>query len=911
MRGGAEFLRFNAGLVSDYLIARLDLRKLAVSAVTMTNWMLRSVGYMFMRPGMKYIGGVGAGTIGRQLPFIKSVTDKAVIELSNSLMRVRIDDALLTYPTVSTTVTNSGFSAGTAWTDMDEAGATSTIGSGTLDLISNGTALAIREQTLTIAAADQGVEHCLSIRVVRGPVTFRVGSTSGGDEYVSVATLGVGDHRIAFTPSGASAYARFSSPLIRMTRVDFCTIVTGVMSLTTPWSSQAALRSIRFDQSGDVVFMASTNTAGVSLHPRKIERRGTGRSWSLVAYESEDGPFLTENLTPTTLSSTGLTGNVTITSSRPLFTIEHEPPDKGVGALFSLGSQGQNVEASLTAENTFSDAIEVTGVDSARRFSIIITGTFTATVTLQRSVDSELGPWTDVTGIGPWTAPVSTTFDDTLDNQIIWYRIGIKNGAFTSGTASVRLTITSGTVRGIVRITSISSSTSASAEVLKSLGATTATDIWQEGSWSTKRGYPTAVHFHGLKLWWAGKGSVWGSVSDAFASFDETFEGDAGPINRILNSGPVDAVNWIASLRRLIFGAQGAEVSVITSALDEPITPTNFDPRRTSGQGSSAVQCADGDDAVFFVNRSGMKPFMLQPDASGFNYAPFDLFKYAPEAGYPGIVAMAVARQPETVIYFVRSDGKCAMLTRDAEEQVNSLNLIETDGTIIDVMVMPAPAGQLDDEVHFLATRNIGGTDVTYAEKLAQQIECRGGVTNKTSDSFVYYSGAATTTITGLDHLNGEDVVVWGNGARISEGHGDDQTKYTVSGGQVTGLPVSVTTACVGLPYTARWKSTKLAYLSANGKSALGARKRVDNLGMVLASTDRWSIRFGPSFDLLDQLPEVEFSEEVGASIDALEGDMITFPRDDWTTDARVCIEADSPGHAHVLAMTLDMESSK
>lgn len=911
MRGGIEFLRFNAGLVSEYLIARLDLRKLAVSAVEMTNWMLRSVGYMFMRPGMQYLGGIGAGTIGRQLAFIKSVNDTAIIELSASLMRVIINDVLLTYPTVSTTVANSGFSGAGSWTDLDEAGGTSTIGSGTLDLVSNGTALAIREQQLTIAAGDQGVEHCLSIRVLRGPVSFQVGSSSGADDYFAQSSLGVGDHMLAFTPSGASAYVRFSSSFQRIIRVEFCTITTGVMSILTPWGTQSELRSIRYDQSGDVIFLSSATSAGTARHPRKIERRGTGRSWSLVAYAPDDGPFLTENLTPLTITASALTGNVTLTASRPLFSIDHEPPDKGVGALFSISSQGQNVEASITAQNVFTDAIEVTGVDAARRFSIIITGTFVANVTLQRSVDSALGPWTDVTGTGPWTAPVSTTLDDTLDNQIIWYRIGVATGAYTSGTAAVRLTITSGSVRGIVRITSISSSTSASAEVLRALGATTATDVWQEGSWSTKRGYPSAVHFHGLKLWWAGKGAVWGSVSDAFASFDETEEGDAGPINRILTSGPVDKVNWIASLRRLIFGAQGAEVSVITSALDEPVTPTNFDPRRTSGQGSGGVQAADGDDSVYFVNRSEMKLFLLQADATGFNYAPFDVLKYCPEVGYPGIVAISIARQPETMVFVLRSDGKCVVLTRDAEEQLNSLNLIETDGTIIDVLVMPAQSGQLDDNVHFMVTRNINGVDVTYREKLAQQTECRGGVTNKTCDSFVYYSGAATTTITGLSHLNGEEVVVWGNGARISTGHGDDQITYTVSGGQITGLPVSVTTACVGKAYRARWKSTKLAYLAANGKSALGARKKVDNLGLVLADTERGSVRFGPSFDLLDPMPDVEFAEEVGANIDELEGDMMGMPRDDWTTDARVCIEADAPGHAHILAMTLELESSK
>lgn len=895
MKGGLELLRFNGGLVSEFLIARLDLRKLAVSATLMVNWMLRSVGYMFLRPGMKYLGEMGAGTIGRQIGFVKSTSDTAVIELSNITMRVRVDDELITYPTVATVVANSSFSAGTSWTDQDEVGGTSTIGAGTLDLVSNGTARAIREQAVTIAAADQNVEHCLRIEVVRGPVSFQIGTSSGGSQLFAESTLDVGDHYIAFTPTGATAYVQFFSRHIRLIRVDSCAIFTGVLSILTPWSTQAALRSIRYDQSGDVIFLASQNGFGTNLHPRRIERRGDGRSWSLVAYAPEDGPFMVENLTPTTITASGLTGNVTLTASRALFSTDHEPPNKGVGALFSLTSTGQTVTASITAENTFTSSILVIGTGDARWISIIITGTFTATITRQYSTDNVNFFDADPS----YSAPTSTSVVDGLDNQIMYYRIGVKTGNYTSGTVNVTMIVASGSLRGVARITAVASSTSASAEVLSALGSTSATAIWQEGNWSTKRGYPSALKFHSLRLWLAGKGKAWGSISDEFSSFDETFEGDAGPINRNLTSGPVDSISWIASLSRLVFGAQGAEMSVITSNFDDPITPTNFDPRRTSGQGSGNVQAADTDDAVFFVNRSGKKVFLLEPDQTGVRYVPTDVLKYAPEAGYPGIVSLAVARQPETTAYCVLADGTCLVLLRDAEEDVNSLTLIETDGEILDVLVMPALDGNLDDEVHLVVARDGG----TYAEKLAQQIETRGGVTNKTCDSFVYYSGAATTVITGLGHLEGQSVVVWGNGARVAG-------TFTVSGGQIT-LSSAVTTACVGLSQRARWRSTKLAYLAPNGKSALGARKKVHGLGLVLGPTERECLTYGPTFDLLDPLPEIVFHEELTVELDALEDDMLEFPRDDWTTDTRVCLQAEAPGYANVLAMTIDMESSK
>ncbi len=909
MRGTLELLRVNGGLVSRYLLARLDLRKLSVCATTHKNWFIRSLGYIFFRPGLQYLGGVGAGTVGRNIPFIKATDDTALIELSAVTMRVRINDVLLTYPTVSTTVGNSGFSSGTSWTDLDEVGGTSTIGAGFLDLTGNGVAQAIREQQLTIAVADQGVEHCLSIRVVRGPVGFRIGSTSGATDYFAESQLLPGDHRIAFTPSGAAAYVRFFSSHIRLIRVDFCTIVTGAMSILTPWDTQAALRTLRHDQLGDVLFVASGDGVGNALQQKRIERRGNGRSWSLVAYAPEDGPFMVENVTPTTIASSGLTGNVTLTASRPVFNIAHEPPTLGVGALFSLTSTGQDVASSITVENTFTAAIQVTGVAATRSFTITRSNVFVATITLQRSLDTAAGPWADVAG-QTFTTAGTSSYTDGLDNQIVYYRIGVKTGDYTSGTVDVRLSDSEGSIRGIVRITAVASALSASAEVLSAVGKTTATDVWQEGEWSGYRGYPNAVKFHGLKLWWAGKGKGIGTISDAFESYDETQEGDAGPINRSLTNGPVDKVSWIASMRRLIFGSQGAEVSAISSSLDEPLTPTNFDPRSTSNQGSGSVGCATVDQGTFFVNRSGMKLYLLTPDAAGVDYVPADMLKFAPELGYPGIVHIAVQRQPELRVYCIRADGEVVSLLLDQTEDVNALSLVETDGSVLDIAVLPAQDGELDDQLYFTVLRNIGGVDVVYVEKLALETEARGGVTNKTCDSFVYYSGASTATITGLTHLNGEEVVVWGNGARVSTGHGDDQVTFTVSGGQIT-LPSAVTTACVGLAYNGDWESTKLAYLAEKGGSALGARKKVGRLGLVLADTSRSSLQYGASFDELDPLPEIEEYAVAADAIVDYEGDLFDFPRQDWTTDARVCLRVDSPGHAHVLAMTIDLESNK
>lgn len=82
----------------------------------------------------------------------------------------------------------------------------------------------------------------------------------------------------------------------------------------------------------------------------------------------------------------------------------------------------------ITAQNTFTTPILI---QAANKFDITVSGTFVATVVLQRSKDQVT--WLDVE---TFTAPV----EKTGDAGSAWYfRIGVKTGGFTSGTAVVDL----------------------------------------------------------------------------------------------------------------------------------------------------------------------------------------------------------------------------------------------------------------------------------------------------------------------------------------------------------------------------------------------------------------------------------------------------------------------------------------
>jgi len=867
-------LAFNRGLTSALALARVDLKRMALSAETFINWMPRVLGAMRLRPGTRYLQSTKDDAASADIPFIFSTDDTAIVELTDSAIRVVINDVVVTRPSVSTAITNDTFDSDvTGWTDSDEAGATSAWATGGyLSLLGTGTNAAIRDQQVTVAGPDQSVEHGLAIEVTRGNAVLRLGSSQGGEQYLAATTLRQGRHSIAITPTG-NFWIRISAADTTAVLVNGIEIeAAGAMTLVSPWAA-ADLQNVRFDQSGDVLFCACKEH-----RQRRIERQST-RSWSVVEYIPEDGPFRPQNTGSITMAVAALTGSTTLTASKGYFT------SANVGSLFRLASLGQTVTEAAAADNTFTDPIRVTGIDSGRVFSIVITGTWVATVTLQRSV-GEPGDWTDVT---TYTTNQSTTYDDTLDNQIIYYRLGIKTGGFTSGTANLQLSYAAGSIEGVGIVTAYTSSTQVSIDVLTDFGSTSATSDWWEGLWSDRRGWPSAVALYDGRLWWAGRDAIRGSVSDAFDSFDDSVEGDSGPISRSIGSGPVDTINWILPLSLLIVGTEGAELVAKSSSLDEPLTPTAFSLKAASTQGSHDVRAVKVDASGIYIQRNGSRVYELTLDGGTYNYVSNDLTAIVPEIGNAGFRRMAVQRQPDTRVHCVRADGTVAILIFDRLEKVTCWVEYETDGLVEDVVVLP---GTTEDQVYYTVQRTINGSTKRYREKWALDNETTGAAATVLTDSTLVWTGASSTTVTGLSHLEGETVKVWANSK--------DLGSYTVTGGQIT-ISEAATTAYVGLGYTADFKSTRFPEASA---IPLGQKQNVHAVSLLLSDTHAQGIKFGQDFNHLDSMPQID-DEGDQVDQDSIWGTYVadSHPLDGtWSNDARLCLRAQSPRPCTVLA---------
>ena len=504
-------LAFNRGVISELGLARIDLERMAMSAEIQRNYMPRVLGSMMLRPGLEYIDNTQGDNVARQLPFIFEVDDTALLEFTSAFMRVRINDVFLSRPGVSTTILNPDFNNGSLlWTDAsDTGGVVDYAALGYVQLSGDGTDFGRIRQQVTVAGPDQGVEHSLFVEIDNPDALFKVGSTSGGDEYVAETRLGRGFHSLSFTPTG-NFWVEIANEREYVVRISECSIEpAGVVSFLTPWSDND-LPFLRWDQSGDVIYMAAKNgdTTGLAINAavlRKIERRGDGRSWSIVTYEPKDGPFLIQNTSGVTLTPSALSGDITLTASQPLFD-QTRHLGSSYGSLWRVDSNGQTVQKSISSADDFTNVIRVSGSGNARQFQIVLSGTWSATVTLQFAFD-EAGPWNDTDQV--FTGNVDTTYNDGQEGSIIYYRIGVKAGDYTSGTVVASLVYANGSISGIMQARGYISPTQITGSVFRPFGSTEASRNWAEGAWSFKQGYPTAVAINEGRLTWAGNDRFW------------------------------------------------------------------------------------------------------------------------------------------------------------------------------------------------------------------------------------------------------------------------------------------------------------------------------------------------------------------------------------------------------------------
>ena len=867
MEAISVYNKFNRGEVDEDALARDDVTKINNSCELMENFIPLRLGPMMYRPGIENLAPVIDEAYFAE--FIASTSDVALLEFTNNFLRIWIDDEVLARTSVSQQIANPDFSVAGSWTDGSGAGSTATISGGYANLTGNTSTSAQLWQT--VASTDTGSEHTVNVIVEQAPIIFKIGTTGQDSDEIFSGTLLPGEHSLVFTPA-SDVTITLTNPLPYVAKVNSVKYSgTGNQTFTTSIAT-AQLSTIRYSQSADIIYITYDNGKTI-----QIERRGV-KSWSLVDYRVDDGPFDVINTTSITLAAGALSGDTTLTASSSYFKSGH------VGSLFKLGSSGQIVTASVVAEDTGTNSIRVIGVGAGRTFTITATGFAGGTiVTLQRSTDD--ATWVDIT---TYAADVAGDFNDGLDNAISFYRLFVKTGDYGSGTATLTLEYTGGSVEGIARVSGFTSTTVVDVQVLTNFGSTEATKDWYASQWSEVEGYPTAVSLYEGRLWFAGKNNAWGSVSDAYTSFDRDIEGDSKSIFKTIGFGPVDSINWLSDAGRLLMGVASAEISLRSSSFGEVLTQNNINLKSGTTQGSAPIAPAKIDDKVYYSQRSEVKimeaEYVMGKDTNGQR----DLMTLNQNICSAGIKRIAVSRQPETRMFVVLNDGSARVYLFDQAEDVAAWSRITTPegGLFEDVIVLPSTG---EDRVYFVVQRG-----ARYLEKMSKFSDA---ITNHTDAYKTYVSPG--TTITGLSHLEGLVVNVWADD--------EDRGEFTVSGGSIT-VGSSWTNVVVGLKYNADYTSNKLGQYA--DYSVLTKRVRVFGLGMIIKNLYPGALQYGYDLDNLDPMPEIEDGTTFSSTTLINDYDHTPFEFDgNSEANSRVSLRATGP--CKIMALTYGIKDSK
>lgn len=331
----------------------------------------------------------------------------------------------------------------------------------------------------------------------------------------------------------------------------------------------------------------------------------------------------------------------------------------------------------------------------------------------------------------------------------------------------------------------------------KNIGADTEdTPIEHKNPFEGSGNYPSQVFFHQQRLGFAATANrpitFWLSRTGDFESMASSVPPkDDDAIEVTLAATQANRIVWLQPDRNaLAFGTEGSEWT-LQSSEGVVLTPStvSFQLQTTNG-GEGTVSALSVGGGVLYVQRGSGAVREFAYNYSADKYLGQDLTILARHIIKDrDITAWAYQQEPYSTLWCVLSDGTFAGLTYMKEQDVIGWHRHTTDGSILDVAVIP---GAPDDQVWFLVRRTAG----VFIERLESFFDSDNLDDAFFLDSALHYSGEAADTFSGLGHLSGRTVQVFADGGTIDG--------LTVSAGGELKLKSPAKSVHIGLPYTSR-----------------------------------------------------------------------------------------------------------
>lgn len=351
-----------------------------------------------------------------------------------------------------------------------------------------------------------------------------------------------------------------------------------------------------------------------------------------------------------------------------------------------------------------------------------------------------------------------------------------------------------------------------------------------------------------------------------------------------------NTIRHIVPLTQLLLLTSSAEWRV-TSVNSDAITPSTISVRPQSYVGASNVQpCIINNALIYGAARGGhVRELGYSWQANGFLTS--DLSLRAPHLfDTYDITDMAYAKAPQPLVWFVSTSGKLLGLTYVPEQQIGAWHQHDTDG-VFESCTVVAEGGE--DVLYCVIRRTIGGNSVRYVERMASR------QFSDQADAFfvdcgLTYSGAAATTISGLNHLEGKTVSILADGAV--------HPQRVVTGGAIT-LDQAASTVQIGLPITADLQTLPVA-AQIDGSFGQGRYKNVNKVWLRVYRSS--GIFVGPDANNLTEAKQ-RTTEPYGTAPALKSEEIQVLLTPSWADSGQIFVRQSDPLPLSIVSMTAEV----
>ena len=703
---------------------------------------------------------------------------------------------------------------------------------------------------------------------------------------------------------------------------------------------ESELLDLDYAQIADVMWITHPN------HEPSTISRTAADAFTFAAYALSNPPYFDENETDFVISPTAISGSVSVLSDGAVFNAGH------------VGTVWKSTEVRSPSRQTISGTTTVDGITdninmSFSNWTITTRGIWSGKVVIQRTLDYGV-TWKDYIILADTSAVTAgtdagnfTLSSDEPEPANTFLRLIVSGLTVYSSNFNYSIVPESNDLISTFLITGFTSAFEVTADILSPFqnvvadyvawsasvyglgalvtpsaleyyecviahtGTVFATDLaagywvkreprpttWSESAWSDYRGWPRAVTFFESRLCFAGTDAntnrFWLSKADEFNNF-LLGSLDTDGMQLTMASASVNDIRWVVDKGNLVIGTSGSEWMLESGSDNKTITPTSFLLQRKSTYGSRNSEALLVEDAILFTMRQGLKIREYNFDIQNGSYKGDDLTILSNDITETGIVNIGYAQQPDSNIICVRNDGQLAVLEYEPTQNVIGWSRYLTDGVIESISVIPKPDDE--DEVCVSVRRVIDGNTKRYIEIFDKKTFDGDLTTWSGQDSYIVATSPGSTTITGLDHLEGETVAVLVDGAV--------EASKVVASGQID-TDVIGDRVVVGLPYT-----SKLAPMYIEPTMTSKASQGMSKGSSVcrVRFTDTNYAKVGSSEDSLELVNFRRIGDDMDSPV-ALFNDVKKVRFDNVWEPLKTCyIVSDVPLPMTVLAMIPDME---